>query len=269
MKNMGHKGPKTRLPPWSLRTVAILLGAAGLLLFIAGSLGWLQTGRRQHRLETLNQGLAALFRDTDEKIDSRKLHDLAEGAGTLGLDLPEADYAVLYQQWLQAIGQFDQVSAALDNRYLKPRADELLKALHDDLLALRDAAGRTLETGTGLTPDLSWRIHNLRGCVSVLLAYSVLYFEEDGRKAAKFLADALEDYKQAIRLVDQTSLSSSERALPRWNLELIVSVGEYRLAGIPEIPRADAAEIREQLQAFIPEIPGFSPGVPLETRVEK
>jgi hypothetical protein len=48
-----------------------------------------------------------------------------------------------------------------------------------------------------------------------------------------------------------------------------VSVGEYRLAGIPEVPRADAAEIREQLQAFIPEIPGFSPGVPLETRVEK
>jgi len=269
MKNLGHKGPKTRLPPWSLRTVVILLGAAGLLMFIAGSLGWLQTGRRQHRLETLNQQLAVLFRDTDEKIDPRKLHDLADEAGTLGLDLPEADYAVLYQQWRQAIGQFDQVAAALDNRYLKPLADELLKSLHEDLLALRDAAGRTLETGTGPAPDLSWRVHNLRGCVSVLLAYSVLYFEEDGRKAAKFLADALEDYKKAIRQVDQTSLSSSERALPRWNLELIVSVGEYRLAGIPEIPRADAAEIREQLQAFIPEIPGFSPGVPLETRVEK
>ena len=44
-----------------------------------------------------------------------------------------------------------------------------------------------------------------------MLAYSVLNFEQDGRKGAKFLSDAVDEYKTAIDLVDATCSSSRER----------------------------------------------------------
>ncbi|MEZ4598199.1 MAG: hypothetical protein R2940_00225 [Syntrophotaleaceae bacterium] len=256
-----HPGP---LRNWPL-TLVILLGLAGLFLVIAGTLGWQQAAGERHQLQNLNRDLTAMFRQDGPPPEP----NLSVEASRLGLQLPEADYLELYRQWQMAIGQFDRVAAALENRYLQAQAGELLQVLHRDLLALRDDATRVLEQEPAPPLTLSWRVHNLRGNVSVLLAYSQLYFEEDSGKAAKFLSDALDDYKLAIRQVDRVSLSSLHRILPRWNLELIVGIGEQRKTGLSDLAATDPVEIREQLQTFIPEVPGFSPGVPLETRVEK
>ncbi len=259
--------------PWQkpelLKTLSLLLGAAGLLLLVAGVFSWHRASVQRSRMKDLNLRLAAASREGFASLEEEQLKKLADDAKMLGRPLPEITYADLHRRWRSAVAQFDRVSAALGNRYLEPQAKELLKELHDNLLELRNAGEQALASDQGLSADPAWKIHNLKGSVSVLLAYSVLYYEKDGNKAAKFLTDALEDYKNAIRLVDQTSRSSFERALPRWNLELITSVGEYRRIGMAEIPQANMAEVREQLQAFIPEVPGFSPGIPLETRVEK
>jgi hypothetical protein len=260
---------KTWQKPGPLKALTILFGAAGFLLLVAGAFSWHRAAGQRNRLADLNHRLAAASREGLATLEEQQLKQLADDAEGLGRPLSEITYADLYRRWQQAVVRFDQVSAALGNRYLEPQARELLKNLHEDLLALRDAGERALAADQDLSAGLSWKIHNLKGSVSVLLAYSVLYHEQDGRKAAKFLSDALEDYKIAIRLVDQVSRSSFERALPRWNLELITGIGEFRRIGMAEIPQASAAEIRQQLQAFIPEVPGFSPGVPLETRVEK
>ncbi|MCD4688689.1 MAG: hypothetical protein K8R55_05060, partial [Desulfuromonadaceae bacterium] len=185
------------------------------------------------------------------------------------LELPEVDYALLHRQWLQAVTLFDELRNTLDNPYLAERAHASATDFHARLLQLRDALAERLADNQDLPRKWQWKLHNLKGNAAVLLAYSVLYHEKDGRKAAKFLTDALEDYKIAIRQVDEASLSSYERALPRWNLELIVAVGEYRRLGLSEIPSADITRVQEQLQTYIPEAPGFSPGAPAETRVEK
>lgn len=265
--NVKHK--KTWQKPGLLKTLSLLLSAAGLLMLVAGVFSWNRAAVQRSRLKDLNLRLAAASREGFASLEEKQLEKLAADAERLGRPLPEITYADLHRRWRSAVDRFDRVSAALGNRYLEPQAKELLKELHEHLLELRNAGEQALSAEQGLSADPAWKIHNLKGSVSVLLAYSVLYYEKDGNKAAKFLTDALEDYKNAIRLVDQASRSSFERALPRWNLELITSVGEYRRIGMAEIPQANMAEVREQLQAFIPEVPGFSPGVPLETRVEK
>lgn len=252
-----------------LKALALLIGAGGLCLLLVGGFRWQSAGQQRRRLQSLNQNVTALNRQGLDNIDPQELTAIAGHAGRLGHPLPEADYARLNRQWRQAIEDFDRLKGALDNPYLKPRAKALMADFHQRLLQLRDAAAQSLESDLPPPLELRWKIHNLKGNASVLLAYSVLYYERDGRKAAKLLTDALEDYKTAIRQVDRVSQSSYERALPRWNLELIVGIGEYRRLGPTEIPQQDLAEVQEQLQAFIPEVPGFSPGVPLETRVEK
>jgi hypothetical protein len=262
-----HKKPWQK--PGLLKTVSLVLGAAGLLILVSGVFSWHRAAVQRSRLEDLNQRLYALSRDGFSSLEEKQLKKLANDAEMLGRSLPEITYADLHRRWQSAVDRFDGVSAALKNRYLEPQAKNLLRELHQNLLELRDAGEQALAGDQGLSADPAWKIHNLKGSVSVLLAYSVLYYEKDGDKAAKFLTDALEDYKSAIRLVDEASRSSFERSLPRWNLELVTGVGEYRRIGMAEIPQANMAEIRQQLEAFIPEAPGFSPGIPLETRVEK
>ena len=243
--------------------------AAGLLLLVLGGYLWLRTMRLQHQTEALNERIAAVNRNGIATADPQLLQSLADQAKQLGHVLPQVEYARLHRQWQQAVILFDRLRATLANPYLADRTRSTATALHNHLLELRDAATDSLANVRRLPLVWQWKINTLKGNTAVLLAYSVLYHEKDGRKAAKLLTDALNDYKTAIQQVDQVSLSSMERALPRWNLELIVAVGEFRRIGLSEIPPADMARVQEQLQTYIPEAPGFSPGAPLETRVEK
>lgn len=243
--------------------------AVGLFLLMAGGYFWQRTMRLQQQTNLLNERITEINRSGIAAADPQKLQSLADQAEQLGHVLPQVEYALLHRQWQQAVILFDRLRATLANPYLADRTHSTATALHNHLLELRDAATDSLADVRRLPLAWQWKIYTLKGNTAVLLAYSVLYHEKDGRKAAKLLTDALNDYKTAIQQVDQVSLSSMERALPRWNLELIVAVGEYRRIGLSEIPRADMAQVQEQLQTYIPEAPGFSPGAPLETRVEK
>ena len=251
------------------RHLALTIAAAGLCLLVAGVFYWQQAMRQRHRTAELNDRIVSINRAGLAIADPQSLKDLVEEANQQNLYLPEADYALLYRQWLKAVTLFDELRNTLDNPYLAERARTSAADFHANLMQLRDALAERLSDNPNLPLNWQWKFHNLKGNTSVLLAYSVLYHEKDGRKGAKFLSDALNDYKTAIRQVDEISLSSFERALPRWNLELIVAVGEYRRLGLSEIPPADISRVREQLQTYIPEAPGFSPGAPAETRVEK
>ncbi|MEZ4483551.1 MAG: hypothetical protein R2864_02805, partial [Syntrophotaleaceae bacterium] len=218
------------------RSLALIVIIAGLILLAAGSTLWLRGTRQQRQTEALNQQIAAINRLGLETVDPQQLHDLIVAAEQRRHILPEAEYAQLQHQWLQAVATFDRLRNTLANPYLAERARSSAAIFHTQLLQLRDTASESLTDPQRLPPEWQWKIHTLRGNVAVLLAYSVLYHEQDGRKAAKLLGDALEDYKTAIDQVDRVSLSSAERVLPRWNLELIVAVGQYRRIGLSEIP---------------------------------
>jgi hypothetical protein len=248
------------------------LGAAalaGLGLLIAGALSYRHNTLQQRRIAEINHHLTQLSSAVGHDEAARNLRELADLAERHGRPLPQAGYPALWHRWKAAMEQFERVSDILHNRYLADSAERILPAFHDRLLKLRDACTSELEQRRDVPPALQWKLHNLRGSVAVLLAYSVLNHEQDGRKAAKLLSDALEDYKTAISGVDDCSTSSLERSLPRWNMELIVGLGEYRRIGLSEIHQENMAQVQEQLEAFIPDVAGYAPGVPLETRVEK
>lgn len=264
-----HRSGTSRRHRTLQRNLALTAMVLGLVLLLAGGTFWLRTARQQHRTAELNRRIAAVNRQGFDAVDEQQLKDLAQSAEQLGVVLPGVTYALLHHRWQQAVLLFDGLRATLANPYLVDRGQSVAADLHAHLLQLRDAASESLADNQNLPLEWQWKIANLKGSTAVLLAYSVLYQEKDGRKAAKLLGDALEDYKIAIRQVDQVSRSSLERALPRWNMELIVAVGEYRRLGLTEIRSPDMARIQEQLETFIPEVPGFSPGAPLETRVEK
>lgn len=251
------------------RHLALVLTAGGLCLLVAGGFLWKRTVRQQQRTADLNNRIANINRTGVENVNAQQLKTLAENASQQGLLLPEVDYALFHHQWRQAVVLFESLKNILANPYLAGSARNSAADFHTRLQQLRDAVSENLTNNPKIPLEWQWKLYNLKGNTSVLLAYSVLYYEKDGRKAAKLLTDALNDYKTAIQQVDKVSLSSFERALPRWNLELIVAVGEYRRLGLTEIPPADMTRIQEQLQTYIPEAPGFSPGAPAETRVEK
>lgn len=251
------------------RPLALMLTAGGLCLLAAGVFLWQQTVQQQQRTADLNNRIENINRAGVKNTETRQLETLAEDAGQQDLFLPQVEYALLHHQWRQAVVRFEGLQDILDNPYLASSARHAAADFHEHLMQLKDAVAEGLANNPELPIDWQWKLYNLKGNTAVLLAYSVLYHEKDGRKAAKFLTDALNDYKIAIQLVDKASLSSHDRTLPRWNLELIVAVGEYRRLGLSEIPPADMTRIQEQLQTYIPEAPGFSPGVPAETRVEK
>lgn len=251
------------------RHLVLILSAGGLCLLVTGVFLWQQAVRQQQRTDDLNNRIETINRTGVGNANTQQLKTLAENAGRQGRFLPEVEYALLHDQWRQAVVFFEGLKNILANPYLAASASSSASNFHTRLLQLRDAVTESLTNNPKLPIEWQWKLHNLKGNTAVLLAYSVLYHEKDGRKAAKFLSDALIDYKTAIQQVDKVSLSSFERALPRWNLELIIAVGEYRRLGLTEIPPADMTRIQEQLQTYIPEAPGFSPGVPTETRVEK
>jgi hypothetical protein len=251
------------------RHLALIVIAGGLCLLVAGGFLWQRTVRQHRRTADLNNRIININRAGIEIADPQQLKALAKNARQQGLFLPDVEYALLHQQWRQAVALFEELRNILANPYLADHARIPAADFHTRLLQLRDAVSEILADNQNLPLEWQWKLHNLKGNTAVLLAYSLLYHEKDGRKAAKLLTDALNDYKTAIQQVDEVSLSSFERALPRWNLELIVAVGEYRRLGLTEIPPADITRIQEQLQTYIPEAPGFSPGAPAETRVEK
>ncbi len=245
------------------------LGLIGLVLAGTGWIGYRRSAHREAAIEDLNRRLAAISPVGENGATLIELEKIIAVGKELDLNLAQAQYARLWYQWQAAVDDFKQITAALNNRYLANEQRQGLKNFHTRLLALRDSCTAILEAGKELPVALAWKLHTLKGNGSVMLAYSVLAFEQDGRKAARFLSDAVDDYKASIEIVDAINSTPMERALPRWNLELIVGLGEYRRFGLSEVRQQKMTEIQEQLEAFIPDVAGFSPGVPLETRVKK
>lgn len=246
-----------------------LLGLIGIALLFAEGISYRRSAQREAAIQDLNRRLVNLSVDADEGSALAELEKIIATGKDLDLNLAHVKYARLWYQWQAAVDDFKQITAALNNRYLASEQRQGLKNFHTRLLDLRDSCTKVLEAGNQRPAPLGWKLHTLKGNASVMLAYSVLAFEQDGRKAANFLADAVDDYKASIEIVDAVGSTPMERALPRWNLELIVGLGEYRRIGLSDVKQENMSEVQEQLEAFIPDVAGFAPGVPLETRVEK
>ena len=203
-----------------------------------------------------------------EDAELSELEQLSHQAQVLDISVPELQYQILYRHWLAAFANFDVLVAGAENRYVSRDLNKLTADIHRQLLALRSECDKLLRSAKIAPAEQKWLVYNLRGSVSLMMAYSLLEFTEDAEKSRTFLSDAVEDFKQAIHAVDDSVVLPSQRMIPRWNLELIVGAGKA-LSASRRFGDNVSETLRTQLQAVIPNVGGYASGEPLETRVRK
>lgn len=264
MKNMMTLNPQSTL----LRFVFWLLMAAALLVAVEAAL---TAHEQRSRSAQVNQFADQLQQATaqEAELSLAALQQLHQQAVALNVSVPQLDYLLLYRQWRQELSRFDLLAASAENRYLAADLSGLRQQVQQSFLDLRSACDQQLRRNEGASDPQRWAVHNLRGAVSVMMAYTLLEFSHDAERSRTFLGDAVEDFKQAIQTVDQADVAAAQQMVPRWNLELIVGGGETLAVGQGMAGSGDLEQVRGQLQAVVPNVGGYAPGVPLETRVRK
>lgn len=182
--------------------------------------------------------------------------------------IPEVQLRILQREWLMALELLRQVQSARYNRALEQEVPELYRRLEDHLDSMKERCGIVLTGNISLREEVAWRIHNLEGAVRLLGAFTVLETERNWKKVGSALAAAIAAFKSAIEKVDETRGSNLERNIPRWNLELLHADIYVKKLKMVE-PDKDRLELRDSLEAVIPERGGYAPGEPLERRIRK
>jgi hypothetical protein len=223
---------------------------------------------RDQRNQELLRTITRVERERDPR-DLQSLRQMAVAAPGVAVPFDDLQYAALHDRWRQSLRQFDQLMAARDNRHLAATLPELREKTRKGLLDLRTECANYLQDHPEqATPRKTWKIYNLRGCLSTMAAYLFLEFDGDGRESGKFLSDAIEDFKVALQRADEEKASVFERMLPGWNLELVVGAGEVFAIG-QEIMEDNMLTVQEQLEPVLPNFGGYSPGAPLDIFVDK
>jgi hypothetical protein len=83
------------------------------------------------------------------------------------------------------------------------------------------------------------------------------------------IRDALADYKAAIDAVDSTGAPVEHKNIPRWNFELLNSEQYVKKIEAVKTDLEKNQALKENLETLIPEMGGYAPGEPVETKIKK
>jgi hypothetical protein len=119
-----------------------------------------------------------------------------------------------------------------------------------------------------LRKEVAWRIHNIEGAARLLAAFAVLETERNWKKVMSAMQAAVSAFKSAIETVDAAPVTNLEKSMPRWNLELLHADIYIKKLSVIQ-PDQERLELRDNLEAVIPEKGGYAPGEPLERRIRK
>jgi hypothetical protein len=182
---------------------------------------------------------------------------------------PEIQLRILQRQWRIALEILQYQQRARFNAELQNEVNvysERLKSLLDEML---DRSSSMLADSAGLRPDIMWQVYNASGSARLLSAFLLLEREQNVDKVQGVMRDALTDFKSAIDAVDKADVSPLQRNIPRWNFEMLN--GEQFIKKI-EVAKTDMEKnqvLKENLETLLPEMGGYAPGEPIETRIKK
>ena len=241
-----------------------------LLLAIVFASNYWQTSAQKQAENRIKSELTRLA-ETDDPKREKKLISLSRlSRDRLGYSIPELQYWRLLNLWEKRLYSFQKLLSIEDNSYLNKDLDKYRNRAEENLNKLKTNCTESIKDLEGKSTDSLWKFYNLRGCTAVLTAYLAIEFEENQSKGASALKEAISDFKQAMRLVDSSSLSHRERLVPRWNMEIITGKGQLRQLSRRQYQSKDARKVFEQLEVVPPEeFGGYAPGVPMDTQVEK
>ena len=241
--------------------VSLLAGAVLLVFGIRGLIEYRRAEAGIARNESLRKAIA----EADRIEEPRAALEAYRG---LTPSLPEIQLRILQKQWLVALDILRQVQLAKYNRVLEDEVPALYARLGDHLDAMKERCGVVLTDDSRLHKEVAWRIYNLEGAARLLEAFAVLETERNWKKVKSVLAASIAAFKSAIEAVDASNVSNLEKNMPRWNLELLhadIYVKKLRMAQ----PDNERLDLRDNLEAVIPEKGGYAPGEPLEKRIRK
>jgi hypothetical protein len=182
---------------------------------------------------------------------------------------PEIQLRILQRQWRIALEVLQYLQRARYNTELQNETgiySERLKSLLDEML---DRSSSMLADSELLQPDIIWQTYNASGAAKLLSAFLLLEREQNVDKVQGVMRDALTDFKSAIDAVDKADVSPLQRNTPRWNFEMLN--GEQFIKKI-EVAKTDMEKnqvLKENLETLLPEMCGYAPGEPIETRIKK
>ncbi len=183
--------------------------------------------------------------------------------------LPEIQLRILQRQWRIALDLLQFMQRARSNAELQNETgvySAKLKSLLDEML---ERCGSMLADAASLRPDIVWQLYNASGSAKLLNAFMMLENGQNADKVQGVFRDALADYKAAIEVADKSGAPAFQRNIPRWNFELLN--GEQYIKKI-EVAMTDMEKtqvLKENLETVMPEMGGYAPGEPIETKVKK
>ena len=183
--------------------------------------------------------------------------------------LPEIQLRILQKQWRIALELLQYLQRARYNTELQNETGVYSTALKNHLDEMLDRCSSMLSDAASLPPDIMWQAYNASGAAKLLSAFLLLEGEQNVDKVQGVMRDALTDFKAAIEAVDKASVPPLQRNIPRWNFELLN--GEQYIKKI-EVARTDMEKnqvLKENLETLLPEMGGYAPGEPIETRIKK
>lgn len=183
--------------------------------------------------------------------------------------LPEIQLRIVQRQWRMALELLNYMQRARDNSELQNESDAYdarLKSLLDDI---GERCASTLADAASLRPDIVWRLYNTAGAAKVLSALVMLEREQNADKVQGVMRDALTDFKAAIEAVDRAGVSPLYKNIPRWNFEVLNGEENVQKFQVSMTDMEKNQALKENLETLIPEIGGYAPGEPMETRVKK
>lgn len=225
---------------------------------------------RQYLAVTAQEERSTLLRQKLQKTDAIADDGAAVTAyKKLSPALPEIQLRILQRQWRIALEQLQYMQRARTNVELQTAKGDpgvRLKTLLDEI---SERCGGMLAEAASLRPDIAWQVYNTAGAAKVLSALAMLENEQSADKVQGVMRDALTDFKAAIEAVDKTGLPPLQKNIPRWNFEVLGGQENVKKFEVAMTDMEKNQALKENLETLIPDIGGYAPGEPIETRVKK
>lgn len=176
---------------------------------------------------------------------------------------------ILNRQWAIVLNRIQGIQRVKRNAVLEETVPVLYSELSDQLQETHKAATSLIGDFPDLPDEVTWRIHNLKAAVNLIRAFVVMETEKNLKKTRGTLKEAISDLKTAIDRVDRSREAATYKNAPRWNLELLQGRQNVEKILMSRTDTQSRLDLKENLEAIIPEKGGYAPGDPLEIRVKQ
>ena len=241
---------------------AVVAAALSLAFCIRSILHYRSFSAQERASLSLQQELRAADAITDDAAAAARYQQIAA-------PLPEVRLRILQRQWRMALALLKSVQMCRYNASLEQEVPVFNARLKEHLDTMLDQCSSMLANAGSVRPEIVWQLYNISGSARLLKAFVMLEEEKNADKVQGMIRDALADYKAAIDAVDSTGAPVEHKNIPRWNFELLNSEQYIKKIEAVKTDLEKNQALKENLETLIPEMGGYAPGEPVETKIKK